>query len=84
VSWKVVKDESGARRMQMRWEESRGPAVKPPNHKGFGHMVMDRITGQALGGTSLAQFAPEGVVWTLDVPAASVMREPVWEPAKFS
>ncbi len=83
VSWKIVKDENNARRMQMRWEERNGPAVKPPNHKGFGHMVMDRITGQALGGTSLAQFAPEGVTWTLDVPAASVMREPVWEPAKF-
>lgn len=83
LAWKIVTDENKARRMQMRWEERRGPAVKPPSHKGFGHMVMDRITGQALGGTSQAQFAPEGVTWTLDVPAASVLREPAWEPAKL-
>lgn len=77
VSWAVVIDENNGRRMRMNWEERSGPRVSPPGHKGFGHMVMDRITGQALGGTSQAQFAPEGVRWMLDVPAASVLRESV-------
>ena len=34
---------------------------------------MDRITGQALGGTSHADFMPEGVTWQLDVPASSIV-----------
>lgn len=75
VSWQLASDATDGRRMRMRWEEQGGPAVTPPGHKGFGHMVMDRITGQALGGKSQAQFAPGGVCWTLDVPAASVLRE---------
>jgi two-component sensor histidine kinase len=80
VSWQLKTDENNGRRMQMLWEERGGPPVAPPSHKGFGHMVMDRITGQALGGTSLALFAADGVCWTLDVPAASVIREPAREP----
>jgi PAS domain S-box-containing protein len=80
VSWVIITDENKIRRMRMRWEEKSGPPVAPPGHKGFGHMVMDRITGQALGGTSQAQFAPDGVCWTLDVPAASVVREAAYEP----
>jgi PAS domain S-box-containing protein len=80
VSWTLTTDENNSRRMHMCWEEKGGPAVMPPNHRGFGHMVMDRITGQALGGSSQAHFAPEGVCWTLDVPAASVIREAVPEP----
>ena len=81
VSWKIITDEQHARRMQMRWEERSGPPVAPPGRKGFGHMVMDRITGQALGGHSHAQFEPEGVCWTLDVPVASVVRGPKHEAA---
>ncbi|MGB8276557.1 MAG: PAS domain S-box protein [Methylovirgula sp.] len=83
VSWQLMMDENNTRRMQMRWEERGGPPVALPSHKGFGHMVMDRITGQALGGRSQAQFAPGGVCWTLDVPAASVIREPKHETAAF-
>ncbi|HEY1735144.1 MAG TPA: PAS domain S-box protein [Methylovirgula sp.] len=75
ISWKFTTGANDARRMHMNWEEKDGPPVVPPDHRGFGHMVMDKITGQALGGRSQAQFAPEGVSWTLDVPATSVLRE---------
>jgi PAS domain S-box-containing protein len=74
ISWHV-KTEKDIPRLQMVWQEKGGPAVGPPGHKGFGHIVMDRITGQALGGTSHADFTPEGVTWRLDVPAASVLLE---------
>ena len=83
VSWAIVPDDKNGRRMHMCWQERGGPPVKGPSHKGFGHMVMDRITGQALGGTSQAQFEPTGVCWTLDVPAASVIRDPARDPVKF-
>lgn len=83
ISWCLTKDERGMRRMQMCWQESNGPPVAPPSHKGFGHMVMDRITGQALGGHSYAKFDPTGVRWVLDVPAASVVRDPIDEALRF-
>jgi PAS domain S-box-containing protein len=72
ISWKLI-TEKDVERLQMNWHEMGGPAVDPPSRKGFGHVVMDRITGQALGGTSRADFNPDGVTWTLDVPAASVV-----------
>jgi len=74
ISWKL-KTENDVPRLQMIWHEKGGPLVEPPARKGFGHIVMDRITGQALGGTSRADFNPDGVTWTLDVPAASVVLE---------
>ncbi len=83
ISWKIVRDDQNADRLQMRWEERSGPAVTPPRHKGFGHMVMNRITGQALGGRAYVQFESTGVCWCLDVPVASVLREPVREPVAF-
>ncbi len=74
ISWHVKKD-TDIPRLHMTWQESGGPAVAAPGHKGFGHVVMDRITGQALGGTSRADFNPAGVTWQLDVPAASIVLE---------
>jgi len=74
ISWNL-KTEKDTPRLRMIWQEKGGPPVDPPGHKGFGHVVMDRITGQALGGTSRAQFHPEGVNWQLDVPAASIVLE---------
>ncbi len=74
ISWEM-KFEKDVLRLYMMWEEKGGPSVSPPSRKGFGHVVMDRITGQALGGSSRADFRPEGVLWNLDVPAASVVLE---------
>ncbi len=74
ISW-AVKTEKDIPRLQMIWQEKGGPAVTSPGRKGFGHVVMDRITGQALGGTSHADFKPEGVIWQLDVPAGAVVIE---------
>jgi PAS domain S-box-containing protein len=72
ISWQV-KTEKDVPRLQMIWQEKGGPSVGPPSRKGFGHIVMDRITGQALGGTSHADFTSEGVTWRLDVPAAAIV-----------
>ncbi len=74
IFW-AVKTEKDIPRLQMTWQEKGGPAVAAPGHKGFGHVVMDRITGQALGGTSRADFNPNGVTWQLDVPAGAVVIE---------
>jgi PAS domain S-box-containing protein len=74
ISW-TLKVEKDIQRLSMTWHEKGGPTVAPPTRKGFGHIVMDRITGQALGGTSHADFNADGVTWTLDVPAASVVLE---------
>jgi PAS domain S-box-containing protein len=80
VSWVIVADR-GEPRMHLHWREESGPPVHAPERRGFGRVVMERIAGQALGGQSKATFAPGGVVWELDVPAKSVVREKKPEPA---
>ena len=72
IGWAVEPSETGER-FRMQWQEAGGPPVVPPTRKGFGHVVMERITGQALSGRSQAVFAPDGVSWTLDAPAANVL-----------
>ena len=69
VSWTL--DREGAQPLQLRvnWTEQGGPPVSPPTRKGFGHMVIERMTAQKLGGAVEMTFAPQGLSWTLAVPA---------------
>ena len=73
IQWSIV--EGTARSLRLRWQESGGPPVEAPTRRGFGHIVMDRIAGQALGGQSGLRFEPDGVVWSLDVPTKSAILE---------
>ena len=71
IEWRI--DDALPPRLTMIWREEDGPSVSAPTRRGFGHIVMDRIAGQALNGKSSLQFKPTGVLWTLDVPAAAVL-----------
>ena len=58
------------------WRESGGPPVVEPTRRGFGSIVMNRIAGQAMSGRSGIRFDPDGVHWTLSVPANSAVVPP--------
>ena len=60
--------------LQLCWIERGGPQVTPPTRKGFGHIVCERVVAQLLGGEVAMDFAPEGVRWTLRVPADHLVR----------
>jgi two-component sensor histidine kinase len=70
--WKLIG--SGATQsLRMAWREFGGPAVTEPKRWGFGRQVIARITAQSLEATVKHEFRPDGVRWTLDIPAASVV-----------
>ena len=71
IRWAVNDDDP--RRFELDWRESGGPPVKEPTRKGFGHIVMNRIAGAAMSGRSAIRFEPDGVRWSLSVPAASAV-----------
>ena len=73
ITWTIVEDEP--RILTLRWQESGGPPVLTPTRRGFGRVVMDRITGQALDGKSEIRFEPDGVVWSLIAPTRSTLVE---------
>jgi two-component sensor histidine kinase len=74
VHWQLAS--SGGRRFRMTWRESGGPMVTEPTRRGFGRQVIQQVTAQALTGNVTHEFLPDGVRWTLDIPAAFVVRTP--------
>ena len=55
------------------WRESGGPAVRTPGRAGFGTTIIERITGQSLGGAVTMRYAPTGLIWELRAPAAPLL-----------
>jgi PAS domain S-box-containing protein len=60
VVWELSQDN----RLQLRWQETGGPPVKPPERKGFGSRLIEWAFD---GGGSRLEFAPEGVTCTVVV-----------------
>jgi two-component sensor histidine kinase len=60
----------------MSWAEHDGPPVSPPQRRGFGTIVMERMTECSVGGAVDLDYAPSGLTWRLTCPAASAL-EPV-------
>jgi len=57
-------------RIAVQWQESGGPPVQPPQRRGFGQELIERIVPQVLKGTGALTFAPNGVSWSFEFPAA--------------
>jgi two-component sensor histidine kinase len=72
VTWSVVADASGQRRFRLRWRESDGPRVTPPQHGGFGRQVLVDMVENALQADASLDFAPSGLAWTVEAPAELV------------
>ncbi len=79
VRWDFEPDETGQRRLALHWSERNGPHVSPPAVKGFGHVVIERVVGQALSAKVDYQFNPEGVRWSIALPLDFVVR---WRSAE--
>jgi len=72
VHWGLT-NTGGRRHFRMSWRESGGPMVTEPKCWGFGRQAIQRLTAQALAGKVTHEFAPDGVTWALDIPAAVVV-----------
>jgi signal transduction histidine kinase/CheY-like chemotaxis protein len=54
--------------LRFHWAESGGPAVTAPRRRGFGSRLVEHGLAQDLGGRVRLEFAPEGVVCTIEAP----------------
>ncbi len=63
VSWSV-RDE----RLHLEWREEGGPPVEPPQKRGYGMRVIERVLSAEFGGDASVDFRREGVVFRLDAP----------------
>jgi PAS domain S-box-containing protein len=53
---------------RLEWQEIGGPPVTPPERTGFGRMMVETLLPHSLGGSAQLDFAPDGLVWRLDMP----------------
>ena len=70
VKWQL---EDG-RHLSLLWREQKGPSVSPPQRRGFGVMVLERITPEALGGKGELSFEPRGLSYRLRVPLVNAQQ----------
>ena len=70
VTWTARDD-----RFRLRWEETDGPPVSPPAHRGFGSRMIERGLAAELQGEVRIDWRPEGVVCTIDAPLSAIHDE---------
>jgi PAS domain S-box-containing protein len=70
IAW-TLDSEGSSPQFHLRWEERGGPPVEPPKRRGFGTRLIERSLAQDLGGDVRIEFAPTGLVCSIDVLLAS-------------
>ncbi|MGN6279325.1 MAG: PAS domain-containing protein [Sphingomonas sp.] len=55
-------------RLRLEWRESDGPPVIAPTRRGFGSRMIERGLAAELSGTVTIDFAPDGLICTVDAP----------------
>ncbi|MEP0323002.1 HWE histidine kinase domain-containing protein [Bauldia litoralis] len=58
--------------MLLKWQESGGPAVKPPEDRGFGSMLIERSIAYELGGDAHLDFREEGLLCEIRAPLHTI------------
>ncbi len=67
IDW-TLDHEGPLQRLHLVWAERGGPTVKVPQRRGFGTRLVERSLAQDLRGQVRIDFAPTGVVCTVDAP----------------
>ena len=70
VSWRAL----AAGGFELDWQERGGPSVSPPQRRGFGSTLLDRVTGRELGGSAVIEFRPDGVRAVITADASALAR----------
>jgi PAS domain S-box-containing protein len=68
VHWSTFATDSDESQFLLSWSEMNGPEVKPPRHKGFGQLVLERMLPRALDGDVRLDFAEAGLKWSITMP----------------
>jgi two-component sensor histidine kinase len=69
LTWNVLTD--GRKRLSIQWQELKGPPVLPPQRKGFGSIVVERMALQISDASASLTYVAAGVIWYLEAPLDS-------------
>jgi PAS domain S-box-containing protein len=62
---------SDGHKLFLRWQEADGPPVLPPQRKGFGSIVVERMALQITDSSAFLEYRTGGVIWCLEAPLNS-------------
>jgi PAS domain S-box-containing protein len=68
-----IRWEAGGGDFTMSWTERQGPPVSPPEHRGFGTVVIKALAERSVGGAVDLDYAVTGVTWRLTCPAVKAL-----------
>ncbi len=69
VQWNL---QQADQEFSINWREMNGPAVSPPERRGFGRIVIERMAANSVGGSVELDYDPTGVRWNLTAPLDGV------------
>ncbi len=67
IAWDII-NRDGKPSAELRWSERGGPRVEAPTRQGFGSTLIEQGLPAQLGGTAHFDYAPEGLVCTVNFP----------------
>jgi two-component sensor histidine kinase len=70
ISWQYEAAESG--RLRIVWKEYGGPEVEPPQHRGFGSSLVERLLSAELRGQAKVSFERSGVICVIEADLAKI------------
>ena len=74
IEWHLVPAKN---ELILSWTETGGPAVSPPQHSGFGRLLLERALAADLNGTVTLDFAPEGFTCLIAFPLGRRAGDPM-------
>ena len=70
-TWTIAREGAGST-VEFEWRERGGPRVDPPTRKGFGSRLTGSSLAGDLGGSGVADYAADGLRWTLSTTLAAI------------
>ena len=61
-----------ARQFALEWRETGGPPAQPPEHSGFGTLLIQQMIERVFHGAAIYDYLPEGLVCRMVMPAAAL------------
>jgi len=71
IHWGVAHNYRGKAELSLRWVESNGPEVEPPQRRGFGMRAVERLLASEIDGQAQFDFAADGLRCTITAPLGS-------------
>jgi two-component system CheB/CheR fusion protein len=76
VSWGIGRGEDGgAGSLRWEWQEAGGPAVRAPERRGVGALLLEDVLPGELNATARLAFEPNGVAYRMEAPLSEDLRE---------